>query len=107
MNRLDELIFTAVSKPLLTEFGIHHGWESCALDCVQSQHSDFSSVVCYALFYKETHSNGTPAKHVVVLPTLSTTSHFSAYFFETFSILTRLILGKLCKIYLMFVAVSQ
>ena len=26
---LDERVFMAVSKPLLTEFGIHHRWESC------------------------------------------------------------------------------
>ena len=31
LNRLDEPIFMAVSKPLLTEFGIHHGLESCDL----------------------------------------------------------------------------
>ena len=29
MNRLDEPVFMAMSKPLLTEFGIHHGLESC------------------------------------------------------------------------------
>ena len=28
LNRLDESVFTAVSKPLLTEFGIHHRLES-------------------------------------------------------------------------------
>ena len=28
LNRLDEPIFKAVSKPLLTEFGIHHRLES-------------------------------------------------------------------------------
>ena len=28
-NRLDEPVFMAVSKPLLTEFGIHRGMESC------------------------------------------------------------------------------
>ena len=28
LNRLDEPLFTAVSKPLLTEFGIHHTLES-------------------------------------------------------------------------------
>ena len=38
MNCLDEPIFIAVSKPLLTEFGIHHGLESC----VASQCSIFS-----------------------------------------------------------------
>ena len=31
LNRLDEPVFMAVSKPLLTEFGIHHRLESCAI----------------------------------------------------------------------------
>ena len=31
LNRLDEPVLIAVSKPLLTEFGIHHRLESCAL----------------------------------------------------------------------------
>ena len=30
LNHLDEPVFIAVSKPLLTEFGIHHRFESCA-----------------------------------------------------------------------------
>ena len=30
LNRLDEPVFMAVSKPLLTEFGINHRLESCA-----------------------------------------------------------------------------
>ena len=29
LNSLDEPVFTALSKPLLTEFGIHHRLESC------------------------------------------------------------------------------
>ena len=29
LNRLDEPAFMAVSKPLLTEFGIHYRLESC------------------------------------------------------------------------------
>ena len=29
LNRLDELVFTAVSKPMLTEFDIHYRCESC------------------------------------------------------------------------------
>ena len=29
LNCLDDAIFMAVSKPLLTEFGIHHRLESC------------------------------------------------------------------------------
>ena len=31
LNRLDEPVFIAVSKPLLTEFGIHHRLESCEI----------------------------------------------------------------------------
>ena len=34
LNRLDELVLIAVSKPLLTEFGIHHRLESCVVQCV-------------------------------------------------------------------------
>ena len=29
LNRLDEPVFMAVRKPMLTEFGIHHRLESC------------------------------------------------------------------------------
>ena len=29
LNRLDEPVFMARPKPLLTKFGIHHGLESC------------------------------------------------------------------------------
>ena len=29
MNRLDEPVFMAVPKPMLTEFGIHYRLESC------------------------------------------------------------------------------
>ena len=29
LNRLDEPVFMAVSKPMQTEFGIHHRLESC------------------------------------------------------------------------------
>ena len=32
LNRLDELVFIAVSKPLLSEFGVHHRLECCAHD---------------------------------------------------------------------------
>ena len=31
LNRLDEPVFMAVPKPMLTEFGIHYRLESCAL----------------------------------------------------------------------------
>ena len=31
LNRLNEPIFMAVSKPLLTEFGIHHRLECCII----------------------------------------------------------------------------
>ena len=36
LNRLDEPVFMAVSKPLLTEFGIHHRLESCGLYTTKS-----------------------------------------------------------------------
>ena len=39
LNRLDEPVFMAVSKPLLTEFGIYHRLESCEL-------YEFNSKVC-------------------------------------------------------------
>ena len=35
LNRLDEPVFIAVSKPLLTKFGIHHRLESCELFIVK------------------------------------------------------------------------
>ena len=35
LNRLDEPVFIAVSKPLPTEFGIHHRLESC-VTCLQA-----------------------------------------------------------------------
>ena len=51
LNRLDEPVFIAVSKPLLTEFDIHHRLESCvnypALFLDPS--SDKSCVILYAL----------------------------------------------------------
>ena len=31
LNRLDEPVFMAVSKPMQTEFGIHHRLESCGV----------------------------------------------------------------------------
>ena len=34
MNRLDEPVFIAASKPLLTEFGIRHRLESCGFICL-------------------------------------------------------------------------
>ena len=35
LNRLDEPVFITVSKPLLTEFDIHHRLESCAAESPQ------------------------------------------------------------------------
>ena len=35
LNRLDEPVFMAVSKPLLTEFGIRNRLESCGLESCQ------------------------------------------------------------------------
>ena len=36
MNRLDEPVFMAVPKPMLTEFGIHYRLESCGHYCDKS-----------------------------------------------------------------------
>ena len=33
LNSLDEPVLTAMSKPLLTELGIHHRLESCESHC--------------------------------------------------------------------------
>ena len=43
LNRLDEPVFMAVSKLLLTEFGIHHRLESCALFSAKPWHRQFCS----------------------------------------------------------------
>ena len=32
LNRLDEPVFMTISKPMHTEFGIHHRLESCEAD---------------------------------------------------------------------------
>ena len=37
LSRLDEPVFKSVSKPLLTEFDIHHRLESCGQEYSQSQ----------------------------------------------------------------------
>ena len=37
LNRLDESVFIAVSKPLLTEIGIHHRLESCVVSFLLPQ----------------------------------------------------------------------
>ena len=37
LNRLDEPIFMAVPKPMLTEFGIHYILESCAVHIIYPQ----------------------------------------------------------------------
>ena len=38
LNSLDEPIFKAVSKPLLTEFGIHQRLESCGWERTKGKH---------------------------------------------------------------------
>ena len=37
LNRHDELVFMAVSKPLLNEFGIHHTLKSCEMISVSGR----------------------------------------------------------------------
>ena len=46
LNRLDEPVLIAVSKPLLTEFGIHHGLESCAVLLFFMQPQNCWPVLC-------------------------------------------------------------
>ena len=43
LNRLDEPVFMAVPKPMLTEFGIHYRLESCASYLFQPLISFFSA----------------------------------------------------------------
>ena len=42
LNRLDEPVFIAVSKPLLTEFHIHHRLESCGRNWSGNEVRDLS-----------------------------------------------------------------
>ena len=46
LNCFDEPVFIAVSKPLLTEFGIHHRFENCV--CFRPTFS-----VAFYIFHKE------------------------------------------------------
>ena len=47
LNRLDESVFIAVSKPLVTEFGIHHRLESCAKHSAMLTFIALENVVVY------------------------------------------------------------
>ena len=52
LNRLVEPIFIAVSKPLLTEFGIHHRLESCDHHCINFTRPLFySNVMVFTKMY--------------------------------------------------------
>ena len=75
LNRLDEPVFIAVSKPLLTEFGIHHRLESCegkwyltltprairiiAFQCykLSTSRHNFQILVCQTLLLKKLTAN--------------------------------------------------
>ena len=49
LNRLDEPVLIAVSKPLLTEFGIYHRLESCvSFIVVTSDGATDQIAFCYA-----------------------------------------------------------
>ena len=60
LNRLDEPVFIAVSKPLLTEFCIHHRLESCGLfycwnilaTCSVFQGASFQRIECISFRYQ-------------------------------------------------------
>ena len=47
LNRLDKPVFKAVSKLLLTEFGIHHRLESCAKHSAMLTFIALENVVVY------------------------------------------------------------
>ena len=73
MNRLDEPVFMAGPKPLLTEFGIHHRLESCkwhtgpeismVLQAVKLMFNLclMSAVECYVSFFNTVPSTKTPS----------------------------------------------
>ena len=53
LNRLDETVFMALTKPMLTEFGIHYRLETCAVHNLQQDlatnfalYSHFSQYYC-------------------------------------------------------------
>ena len=57
LNRLDEPVFIAASKPLLTEFGLHHRLESCVSFLGHQQMYDFERFYGTKVgFYKGTDS---------------------------------------------------
>ena len=58
MNGLDEPLFMAVSKPLLTEFGIHHRLQSCGKFLIGSlRMSTHEKVVSRAGLSKQNESH--------------------------------------------------
>ena len=46
LNRLDEPVFMAVPKPMLTEFGIHDRLESCEIDSFTISPSKIDYIIC-------------------------------------------------------------
>ena len=59
LNRLDEPVFMAVSKRLLTEFGIHQRLESCARFFKQSAKIEIASCGDHT-FFIPVDSEGAP-----------------------------------------------
>ena len=70
LNRLDEPVFMAVSRPLLTAFGIHHRLESCdllleryyyVLECDKGSYEEWK-LGCYCnrkeVMFKANYVNG-------------------------------------------------
>ena len=91
LNRLDEPIFMAVSKPMQTEFGIHHRLESCALFSAKPWHRQFCSEA--SLYYlwrlwsqsrtaKPSSSVSTFTDQTAVVVSLTSRSGHSLIFFS-------------------------
>ena len=62
LNRLDEPVFMAVSKPLLTEFGIHHRLESSVRLIIHGEH--LSNIIKFLTFPQKPQS--CPAKKLIL-----------------------------------------
>ena len=68
LNRLDESVLIAVSKPLLTEFGIHHRLESCGgINSLLKQTEVKNELVARSDVFTESTSPHSPPTFLQVL----------------------------------------
>ena len=82
LNHLDEPVFITVSKPLLTEFGIHHRLESCASSIWHSAalklycNPKIKGIIIILIAYRfPQYCAYYPAFHEGYLPCLQTSCH--------------------------------